>query len=196
MAPDRGGKPEARRNTEEPPPTTHNHAGDPADKRPAVILGVDPGLTATGYGVIEPARPHPRVIAYGCLRTSPERSVAERLTELHRRVVEVVQRFRPTHVAVESGFYGKSARSAMLLGQARGVALLAAAQSGCTVNEYSPSEVKRAVVGSGSASKPQVQFMVQALLDLTETPRPDHASDALAVAICHLHSLGTVALSS
>jgi crossover junction endodeoxyribonuclease RuvC len=172
------------------PEQRHKHPVEAAPEGPAVILGVDPGLNATGFGVIQPASPRPRVIAYGCLRTAPRASVAERLTELHRRVVEIIQRYQPTHVAVESGFYGKNARSAMLVGQARGIALLAAAQSGCSVNEYSPSEVKRAVVGSGAASKPQVQYMVQALLALSEPPRPDDASDALAVAICHLHSCG------
>ena len=114
--------------------------------------------------------------------------MAERLGELHRGISELIREHGPSHVAVESGFYGKNARSAMLVGQARGVALLAAIQGGCQVAEYTPREVKRAIVGTGAASKQQVQFMVQALLGLATTPKPDHASDALAVAICHLHS--------
>jgi crossover junction endodeoxyribonuclease RuvC len=154
-----------------------------------LVLGVDPGLTATGYGLIQPAGHRPNVVAYGCLRTSPDMSVAERLGELHRAISELIHLHEPSHVAVESGFYGKNARSAMLLGQARGVALLAAVQGGCEVSEYTPREVKRAVVGNGGASKPQVQYMVQVLLGLDEPPHPDHASDALAVAICHIHSL-------
>ncbi len=187
-SPDRDGKVSAAQNSAKRDGGPKSDAGSPPHQPPTIVLGVDPGLRATGYGLLEPARPRPRTVAYGCVRTTPGRSVAQRLRELHRQVSEIIERYRPTHVAVESGFYGKNARSAMLLGQARGVALLAAAQCGCNVHEYSPSEVKRAVVGNGSASKPQVQYMVQALLALSEPPHPEDASDALAVAICHLHS--------
>ena len=183
-----GGKARAAQNSGERGRDPQGVSENLSEQPTTIVLGVDPGLRATGYGLLEPARPRPRTVAYGCVRTTSGRSVAQRLRELHQKISEIIQRYRPTHVAVESGFYGKNARSAMLVGQARGVALLAAAQGGCNVHEYSPSEVKRAVVGSGSASKPQVQYMVQALLALSEPPLPEDASDALAVAICHLHS--------
>ncbi|MEA2296076.1 MAG: crossover junction endodeoxyribonuclease RuvC [Solirubrobacteraceae bacterium] len=150
-----------------------------------VTLGIDPGTANTGYGVV--ARMGGRLVALdgGVIGTSPRTPAAARLTEIHARVRELIHEHKPDAVAVEDLYFGSNARSAFAVGQARGVVLLAAGQCGLDCASYTPQQVKGAVCGTGRADKAQVQRMVQALLSLTELPRPDHAADALAVAICH-----------
>ena len=150
-----------------------------------VVLGIDPGTANTGYGVV--ARHGRRVVALdgGVIETAPGLDAGERLAAIHARVGALVDEHRPDALAVEDLYFGANARSAFAVGQARGVVVLAAGQRGLPCCSYTPQQVKGAVCGSGRAGKEQVQRMVQALLALDELPRPDHAADALAVAICH-----------
>jgi crossover junction endodeoxyribonuclease RuvC len=150
-----------------------------------VILGVDPGLAHTGWGVIQRDRSHVRCLAYGCVTTRAADDVAQRLAAIYEGIREVVGRYGPDECAVESVFFGTNAKSAFATGQARGVALLATARARLTVADYSPVQIKSTVVGSGTADKQQVQYMVRVTLGLDHVPRPDHAADALAAAITH-----------
>ena len=152
------------------------------------ILGVDPGTRVCGYGVIEVSGPDARALDYGVVR-SDDASLARRLHVIHGGLCTVIGRFRPDVAALEGAFFGKNARSALKIGEGRGVALLAAAAGGIEVVEYAPAEVKKAVVGSGRADKSQVQQMVRILLNLPEVPEPADAADALAIALCHAHRL-------
>jgi crossover junction endodeoxyribonuclease RuvC len=160
-----------------------------------IVLGIDPGTAATGYGVVEQAGTRLRAIEFGVLETLPSGTPGERLVAIHAGVVAMIERHRPELVGVERLFFSRNVQTAFSVGQARGVAVLAAAQSGLPVFEYTPNEVKVAVTGYGRASKEQVQRMVQTLLGLAAMPTPDDAADALAVAICLAHSyrLGTAA---
>jgi crossover junction endodeoxyribonuclease RuvC len=153
-----------------------------------VTLGIDPGTANTGYGVV--ARLGGRLVALdgGVIETSPRAQPAARLALIHQRVSALIAEHRPDAVAVEDLYFGTNARSAFAVGQARGVVLLAAGQAGLDCASYTPQQVKGAVCGTGRADKDQVQRMVQALLALAELPRPDHAADALAVAICHANT--------
>ncbi len=155
-----------------------------------IILGIDPGTASTGYGVIAQSGNRLELVEYGVVRTEAGRELSSRLEEIFAAVGEILRQHHAVEAAVESLFFNVNARTAFAVGQARGVALLACAQSGCEVHEYTPQEVKQAVVGYGKADKAQVQEMVRVLLRLTERPQPDHASDALAVAICHAHGRG------
>ena len=150
-----------------------------------VVLGIDPGTANTGYGVV--ARHGARLVALdgGVIETRAGADPALRLAEIHARVGALLDEHRPAALAVEDLYFGANARSAFAVGQARGVVVLAAGQRGLPCFSYTPQQVKGAVCGSGRASKEQVQRMVQALLSLDGLPRPDHAADALAVAICH-----------
>ena len=152
-----------------------------------IVLGIDPGTANTGYGVV--ARSGGRLVALdgGVIKASGD--LAARLCAIHARVGELIGTHRVQSVAVEDIYFGANARSAFAVGQARGVVLLAAGQAGLECASYTPQQVKSAVCGSGRAEKLQVQRMVQTLLSLTELPRPDHAADALAVAICHAGSV-------
>lgn len=161
-----------------------------------IILGIDPGLANTGWGVVDQRGSRSACVAYGCVTTRPETPVAERLAQVHDAIAQVVTRYHPEECAVESVFFGTNAKSAFATGQARGVALLATAEARIDIAEYSPVQVKHAVVGSGSADKRQVQYMVRTLLALDHDPAPDHASDALAVALCHANFRGHRALES
>ena len=158
-----------------------------------IVLGIDPGTAATGYGVIEQDGSRQRAVAYGCLETSSETSHPQRLVEIHAGVAALIERHRPALVGVERIFFSRNVQTAFSVGQARGVVLLAAAQSGLPVFEYTPNEVKIAVTGYGRASKDQVQRMVRTVLGLAAVPTPDDAADALAVAICLAHSYRPVA---
>jgi crossover junction endodeoxyribonuclease RuvC len=153
-----------------------------------IVLGIDPGTANTGYGVV--TRQGGRMVALdgGVVTTSPAGDVAARLAVIHARVCELLDEHRPEAVAVEELYFGANVRSAFAVGQARGVVLLAAGQRGIPCWAYTPQQIKAAVCGSGRAAKDQVQRMVQTLLALEELPRPDHAADALAVAICHANS--------
>jgi crossover junction endodeoxyribonuclease RuvC len=150
-----------------------------------VVLGIDPGTANTGYGVV--ARQGSRLVALdgGVIETAAGLDPGERLVQIHARVGALLDEYRPDALAVEDLYFGTNARSAFAVGQARGVVVLAAGQRGLPCFSYTPQQVKGAVCGSGRAGKEQVQRMVQALLSLTDLPRPDHAADALAVAICH-----------
>lgn len=150
------------------------------------MLGLDPGSIRTGWGVIERNGQTARGIAAGVIRVSQKAPLAERLSAVHRGVVEVLALHQPDAVAIEDIFFAKYAQAALMLGHARGVAVLAAAQAGLSVATYPPSVVKRAVVGSGRAEKQQVALLVGALLGLRELPGED-ATDALAIAITHLN---------
>ena len=147
------------------------------------VLGIDPGLTTTGYGLVTAG---PRAVIAGVIRTSPKARVAQRLLELHRDLAEFVAEHRPTVMAIEQVFSNRNLHTVANVGRAAGVAMLVAAQAGLQVHEYTPSSVKRAVAGYGNAPKEQVQRMVAQRLGLAELPRPADASDALAVALCHL----------
>lgn len=149
------------------------------------ILGVDPGSKVTGYGLINSNGDKNDLIESGVIEPGTRAALPEKLKEIFEGLLKVIARHRPQQFAIEEAFYSKNARSALIMGQARGVAILAAAQSQIPIGEYSPKEVKCAVVGTGNASKFQVQFMVKKLLRLKELPQPLDAADALAVALCH-----------
>ena len=152
------------------------------------VFGIDPGSERTGYGCIETDGSRHRVVMCGAVGAPASASFSEKLFEIHRRLGELLAACRADSVAIENIFYAANVRSALKLGHARGVAMLAAAQAGLTVVEYTPAEIKRAVVGYGRAEKQQVQHMVKLLLGLSAVPSPHDAADALAVAICHVHS--------
>lgn len=151
----------------------------------ARVLGVDPGTRATGYGLIEHGRPDHRLVECGVVRPRGE-PLPERLLEIHTGLLEIIDRLQPDCVAIEGVFTGRNARTAMILGHARGVLVLAATMHGLPVFEYPPREVKKRVVGTGAASKDQVGFMVRQHLRLRETPKPADAADGCAIALCHL----------
>ncbi|HMJ02096.1 MAG TPA: crossover junction endodeoxyribonuclease RuvC [Conexibacter sp.] len=150
-----------------------------------IVLGIDPGTASTGYGVVQQRSGRLLALDGGVIETPTGLALERRLTTIHARVAELLREHVPLAVAVEDLYFGANARSALAVGQARGVVLLAAGQAGLPCASYTPQQVKSAVCGSGRAEKAQVQQMVQRLLSLAELPRPDHAADALAVAICH-----------
>ena len=155
------------------------------------IIGVDPGSDTTGYGVIDSDGRHYDLVEYAGIRGPKHLSFAERLLAISRKLEEVIERLNPQACAVEDTFYAVNVKSALKLGQARGAVLIAAARAGVEVFEYSPLEVKSALVGYGRADKQQVQEMVRVLLGLKKVPEPLDASDALAVAICHVNIAST-----
>lgn len=157
-----------------------------------VILGIDPGTATTGFGVVELDAGRLVHRKHGTIRTPADESLPTRLKTIHDALHQLVVAYKPAVVAVEQVFFGKNAVSAFSVGHARGVVLLAAAQSGAEVAEYTPIQVKASVCGQGRAPKSQVAFMVRALLGLDALPTPVDAADALAVAICHAH--GTAAM--
>jgi crossover junction endodeoxyribonuclease RuvC len=152
------------------------------------IFGIDPGSERTGYGCVETDGRRHRLVTCGVVAAGSRDGFPERLARIHRELTARLAACRPDCVVVEALFHARNARSAIRLGHARGVAILAAVDAGCPVVEYTPAEVKRAVVGYGRAEKPQVQRMIKMLLGLPRIPSPHDAADALAVAICHVHS--------
>jgi crossover junction endodeoxyribonuclease RuvC len=152
-----------------------------------IVLGIDPGTASTGYGVVSQRSGRLLALDGGTIETPAGVALERRLTTIHARVGELIDEHRPVAVAIEDLYFGANARSALAVAQSRGVVLLAAGQRGLPCGSYTPQQVKGAVCGSGRAEKLQVQQMVQRLLALPELPRPDHAADALAVAICHLN---------
>jgi crossover junction endodeoxyribonuclease RuvC len=152
------------------------------------IFGIDPGSERTGYGCVETDGRRHRLITCGAITAAAGDSFPHRLARIHRELTAHLSKCQPECVVVENLFYASNARSALKLGHARGVAILAAVEAGCEVLEYTPAEVKRAVVGYGRADKRQVQQMIKLLLGLDRAPSPHDAADALAVAICHIHS--------
>jgi len=153
------------------------------------VFGIDPGSERTGYGCIETDGQRHRLVTSGAISLSARITFPERLQRIHEGLSSLLREYRPDLVAIENLFHSTNARSALKLGHARGVAMLAAVEAGCEVVEYTPAEIKRAVVGYGRAEKQQVGQMVKLLLGLTAAPSPHDAADALAVAICHLHSM-------
>jgi crossover junction endodeoxyribonuclease RuvC len=153
-----------------------------------LVLGIDPGMAITGYGLLQEERGNLALVAYGTITTPAGRPLAERLRTIYHALGDLIARYQPDAVAVEELFFARNAKTAMIVGHARGVMLLAGAEADLPLFEYTPLQVKQAVAGYGSADKHQVQEMVRLLLNMDHQPQPDDAADALAVAICHLHS--------
>jgi crossover junction endodeoxyribonuclease RuvC len=150
-----------------------------------IVLGVDPGAANTGFGVVRTINDRMVALDGGVIETAPELPTEERLSRIHDSLAQLVDWHEPKALALEDLFFGRNVGSALAVGQARGVVMLAAAQAGIPCFDYTPQAVKKSVCGSGSADKGQVQRMVATLLGLPEPPTPDHAADAFAVAICH-----------
>ncbi len=159
-----------------------------------LVIGIDPGTAITGYGLVrgEPGGAL-EAVDWGVILTPAKTPIAERLDQIYTSLNEILKEHQPEEAAVEAIFFQKNVKTAMSVGQARGVVLLALQRAGLAASDYSPNEIKQAVSGYGGADKQQVQSMVKALLNLKETPKPDDAADALAVAICHLHTANTPA---
>ena len=153
-----------------------------------LVLGLDPGTATTGFGVVNYSQGRARALRYGVIRTSPELPMHLRLLQIQREVEALLMELQPDAVAIEQIFYHRNAKTVITVAQARGVLIVTAAANGVPLFEYTPLQVKQSVCGYGRADKQQIQIMVQKLLNLTELPRPDDAADALAIAVCHLHS--------
>lgn len=151
------------------------------------IIGLDPGTATTGYGIID-ASPNALIcVTYGVIKTSSKLNMPQRLQRIYEELSQLIKKYDPQTAGVEELFFGRNVTTAITVGQARGVLLLALANANIPIKEYSPPKIKDAVVGYGKADKAQVQLMVRNLLDLAETPRPDDAADGLAIAITHYH---------
>ena len=155
---------------------------------PRIALGVDPGTAIVGYAVVSAKGDNLSMIACDVITTPARMPLAERFQQIYQGLVEIIGIYHPEEAAIEELFFAKNARTAMTVGQARGVAMLALANGGLPISEYTPKQIKQAVTGYGSAGKEQVGEMVRILLKLSAIPRPDDAADAAAVAICHLHT--------
>ena len=160
-----------------------------------VILGIDPGLAHTGWGIVEERGGDVRCRAYGCIETSAGNDLAVRLRHIADNLSAVVERYHPQEACIESVYFGVNVRSAIPTAHARGAALVAVSLCGVEVGEYTPMQIKQAVVGTGAADKRQVAYMVRTLTQLDHDPHPDHAADALACAICHVNLSRTRALT-
>ena len=154
-------------------------------KKERTILGIDPGLANTGWGIVRQSGPRYACLAYGCVSTPSDVPLAQRLAKIHEQIGAVIARYEPTCVGIETVWFGQNITAAFATGQARGAALVACAQANLDVGEFSPKQIKLSVVGEGGAEKDQVQYMVKQLLSLDDIPRPDHAADALAAALCY-----------
>jgi len=150
---------------------------------PSLVLGIDPGTAVTGYGVVRRDGRTTSLVECGVIRTAARDALPARLREVHEGVVELIERHRPDAVAVEGAFYARNVRTTLVLGHARGVILLAAAQAGLVIHELPPAEIKKAITGTGAATKEQVQFMVAKLLRLRAAPEPADAADGVAAAL-------------
>ena len=152
-----------------------------------IIMGIDPGLTATGFGLISINKDKPKIIDFGIIQPNKNESLSKRLHTIYTDMEQLIQTFSPTVLSIEDVFYGRNVKSALLLGQARGVLLLAAASMEIPSASYAPRKVKQSVAGNGAADKKQVQYMVQQILNMDKPPKPLDVSDALAVALCHIN---------
>ncbi|WP_053957007.1 crossover junction endodeoxyribonuclease RuvC [Inediibacterium massiliense] len=152
------------------------------------ILGIDPGIAIVGYGVIEYKGNHMKTLGYGAILTHADEEMPQRLKKVYDDLEILLDRFKPDVVAIEELFFNKNVKTALMVGHARGVLILGAANKGIDIYEYTPLQVKQGVVGYGRADKKQVQQMTKTLLNLPKIPKPDDVADALAVAICHAHS--------
>jgi len=162
---------------------------EPVAKPVFRVLGVDPGTRVAGWGVIDVRGSKASLVSAAAIRTRAD-SVPGRLAELHAALVAVVAKWKPACVAIETPFFGRNANSALVVGMARGIAVLTAAEAGLPVHEYPPATIKKAVVGRGGASKEQVAAMVRVILGLREVPKPADVTDALAIALTHIHRAG------
>ena len=153
-----------------------------------LTLGIDPGTATTGYGVVRQQGEKLTYVTCGCILTTPKETSQARLAKIYHEVKQLIIAYKPDFIAVERLFFGENTRTAMAVSQARGIALLAAAEGKIAVGEYTPLEVKVALTGYGKAEKRQIQQMVRVMLKLSDIPKPDDAADALAVAITHIHS--------
>ncbi|MBI5079033.1 crossover junction endodeoxyribonuclease RuvC [Candidatus Saganbacteria bacterium] len=153
-----------------------------------LTLGIDPGTAATGFGLVRQCGDRLLQVGHGCILTSPAEAAHERLAKIYSGLKKLIDDYKPDMVAVERLYFGSNSKTALAVGQARGMVLLAAAERKIPISEYTPLEVKIAITGYGKAGKKQIQQMVKNLLNLSQFPKPDDAADALAVAICHLHS--------
>jgi len=155
-----------------------------------LVLGVDPGTAITGYGLVRQAPDGDQLeaVAYGAITTPADWAMPQRLRKIYQDLTDLIREHHPTEAAVEQLFFSRNVKTALAVGQARGVVLLTLADSDLAVHEYTPLQVKQSVVGYGRAEKAQVQELVRLLLGLQAVPQPDDAADALAIAICHLHS--------
>lgn len=156
---------------------------------PKIIMGIDPGTRITGYGIIATQDRTHTPLDFGCIRPPPALALEKRYLILFESLEALIAKYQPAYIAVETQFVKKNVQSAIKLGMARGMVLLAAAKNGAEVFEYAPKKAKQAVTGSGASSKEQVQKMMQLLLKLPQPPHPEDAADALALAICHAHAL-------
>ncbi len=152
-----------------------------------LVIGIDPGSALTGFGIIKETGNKLTAVDYGCIRTSSSEPLEIRIHKIYQDVKKLIKEHRPDFFAVEELFFNKNVRTALTVGHARGAILVAAAECGLAVHEYTPLQVKQAVVGYGRADKSQIQFMVKTILSLPQAPKPDDVADALAVAICHTH---------
>ena len=153
-----------------------------------IILGIDLGIANTGYGIVESNRGKFQLLDFGNIRTESKTKSPHRLKQIYDEVIHLVEQYQPEFLVLEEVFFSKNVSSALGVGEVKGIVKLAAANTDCEVFTYTPAEIKQAVAGYGKATKIQIQKMVQVLLKLTEVPQPDHAADALALAICHARS--------
>lgn len=153
------------------------------------ILGIDPGTQVAGYGLIETAGSRITVIEYGSIRVDRNHTFPQRLKAIHSGIMDIISKYQPDQMAIEEVFFGKNIKSAIKIGEGRGIVFLCAALADIPITEYAATAIKKAVVGNGNAHKNQVQEMVKIILELPEIPKPQDASDALAIAICHSHNL-------
>ena len=160
-----------------------------------IILGIDPGLAHTGWGIVETRGALCRARAYGCVTTKASEPIDQRLGKIFNEITRAIEIYHPTQLAIEKIFFGENTRSALATAQARGAAIVACSQAGLEVGEYTPMQIKQAVVGTGAADKHQVIYMVRTVLALDHNPHPDHAADALAAAVCHANLNRTKELS-
>jgi len=159
-----------------------------------LILGIDPGTAITGYGLVREDNQELVLVDYGVITTPAGQPLPQRLQAIYQGLAEVIRQHQPEAAAVEELFFSRNVRTALSVGHARGVVLLALADAGLPIHEYKPLEVKQAITGYGGADKQQIQEMVRMLLQLDQVPQPDDAADAVAVAVCHIHSARMAAL--
>lgn len=160
-----------------------------------IVLGIDPGTAITGYGFVTERDSQAIAIASGAITTPADQSLPDRLVTIHQQLGALIEQYKPDHAAVEQLFFNKNVRTALAVGHARGVILLTLAQANVPIFEYTPLEVKQAITGHGRADKRQIQQMITWLLNLDKTPKPDDVADALAIAVCHLHSARIASLT-
>ena len=152
-----------------------------------IVLGIDPGLTKTGFGLLSISNDTPKIIDYGIIEPNKHDSLSKRLYSIYTDMNQLIEMFNPTIVSIEDIFYGRNVKSALLLGQARGIAMLCAAKYDIPVFEYSAKKVKQAITGNGNADKTQLQYMIKQIFKLKQLPTPLDASDAIGIALCHIY---------